>query len=385
MNFPVDYFRGVDTPFYYYDVELLEKTIATVKTEAERYGNFDVHYAIKANFNPRLLKIMADAGLGADCVSGGEVAAALAAGVPASKIVFAGVGKTDKEIALALDAGIFCFNAESVPELEAIEALAAERGVVAQVALRINPNVGAHTHSNITTGLAENKFGIGYEQLDDVINVIEDMKHISLIGLHFHIGSQILVMDDFIALCGRINELQELLFETRGLVLPHINVGGGLGIRYDAPDKYPIPDFELYFATYANNLKLYPGQHVHFELGRSIVAQCGALVTRVTYVKHGGCKQFVIVDAGMNDLIRPALYDAYHRIENLCSDKADEVYDVVGPVCESSDVFCHDRKMPATQRGDLLVMRSAGAYGEAMAFGYNCRTLPKAVLSTDVK
>ena len=385
MNFPVDYFRGVDTPFYYYDVELLEKTIATVKAEAERYGNFDVHYAIKANFNPRLLKIMADAGLGADCVSGGEVAAALAAGVPASKIVFAGVGKTDKEIALALDAGIFCFNAESVPELEAIEALAAERGVVAQVALRINPNVGAHTHSNITTGLAENKFGIGYEQLDDVINVIEDMKHISLIGLHFHIGSQILVMDDFIALCGRINELQELLFETRGLVLPHINVGGGLGIRYDAPDKYPIPDFELYFATYANNLTLYPGQHVHFELGRSIVAQCGALVTRVTYVKHGGCKQFVIVDAGMNDLIRPALYDAYHRIENLCSDKADEVYDVVGPVCESSDVFCHDRKMPATQRGDLLVMRSAGAYGEAMAFGYNCRTLPKAVLSTDVK
>lgn len=385
MNFPVDYFRGVDTPFYYYDVELLEKTIATVKAEAERYGNFDVHYAIKANFNPRLLKIMADAGLGADCVSGGEVAAALAAGVPASKIVFAGVGKTDKEIALALDAGIFCFNAESVPELEAIEALAAERGVVAQVALRINPNVGAHTHSNITTGLAENKFGIGYEQLDDVINVIEDMKHISLIGLHFHIGSQILVMDDFIALCGRINELQELLFETRGLVLPHINVGGGLGIRYDAPDKYPVPDFELYFATYANNLKLYPGQHVHFELGRSIVAQCGALVTRVTYVKHGGCKQFVIVDAGMNDLIRPALYDAYHRIENLCSDKADEVYDVVGPVCESSDVFCHDRKMPATQRGDLLVMRSAGAYGEAMAFGYNCRTLPKAVLSTDVE
>ena len=385
MNFPVDYFRGVDTPFYYYDVELLEKTIATVKAEAERYGNFDVHYAIKANFNPRLLKIMADAGLGADCVSGGEVAAALAAGVPASKIVFAGVGKTDKEIALALDAGIFCFNAESVPELEAIEALAAERGVVAQVALRINPNVGAHTHSNITTGLAENKFGIGYEQLDDVINVIEDMKHISLIGLHFHIGSQILVMDDFIALCGRINELQELLFETRGLVLPHINVGGGLGIRYDAPDKYPISDFELYFATYANNLKLYPGQHVHFELGRSIVAQCGALVTRVTYVKHGGCKQFVIVDAGMNDLIRPALYDAYHRIENLCSDKADEVYDVVGPVCESSDVFCHDRKMPATQRGDLLVMRSAGAYGEAMSFGYNCRALPKAVLSTDVK
>ena len=385
MNFPVDYFKNIETPFYYYDVELLEKTIATVRDEAARYGNFDVHYAIKANFNPRLLEIIAKAGLGADCVSGGEVAAALQAGVPASKIVFAGVGKTDKEIAFALDAGIFCFNAESVPELEAIEALAAERGVVAQVALRINPNVGAHTHSNITTGLAENKFGINYELLDEVIDIIEGMEHISLVGLHFHIGSQILVMDDFIALCGRINELQELLFETRGLVLPHINVGGGLGVRYDAPDRYPVPDFDLYFTTYANNLKLYPGQHVHFELGRSIVAQCGALVTRVTYVKHGGCKQFVIVDAGMNDLIRPALYDAYHRIENLISSKPDEVYDVVGPVCESSDVFCHDRKMPATQRGDMLVIRTAGAYGEAMAFGYNCRALPKAVLSTDIK
>lgn len=384
MKFPVDSFKGIETPFYYYDVELLENTIATVRNEAARYGNFDVHYAIKANFNPRLLEIIAKAGLGADCVSGGEVAAALKAGVPASKIVFAGVGKTDKEIAQALDAGIFCFNAESVPELEAIEALAAERGVTAQVALRINPNVGAHTHSNITTGLAENKFGINYELLDEVIDIIEGMEHISLVGMHFHIGSQILVMDDFIALCGRINELQELLFETRGLVLPHINVGGGLGVRYDAPDRYPVPDFDLYFATYANNLKLYPGQRVHFELGRSIVAQCGALVTRVTYVKHGGCKQFVIVDAGMNDLIRPALYDAYHRIENLTSSKPDEVYDVVGPVCESSDVFCRDRKIPATERGDMLVMRTAGAYGEAMAFGYNCRALPKAVLSTDI-
>ena len=385
MQFPVEAFASIETPFYYYDVELLQATLDTVKREAAKYEGFHVHYAVKANFNPRLLEIVNKAGIGADCVSGGEVSAALNAGIPAEKVVFAGVGKTDKEIALSLDAGIFCFNVESVPEIEAIERLAAERGVVAQIAVRVNPNVGAHTHANITTGLAENKFGVNYEQLDGVIDVIETMPHLRLIGLHFHIGSQLLVMDDFIALCCRINELQELLMDTRGMVLPHINVGGGLGIRYDFPDKYPIPDFELYFATYANNLKLYPGQHVHFELGRSIVAQCGALVTRVTYVKHGGCKQFVIVDAGMNDLIRPALYDAYHRIENICSCKADEVYDVVGPVCESSDVFCHDRKMPATERGDLLVMRSAGAYGEAMAFGYNCRALPKALLSTDVE
>ena len=384
MQFPVKAFAAIETPFYYYDVELLQATLDTVEREVSRYNNFHVHYAIKANFNPRLLEIISKSGIGADCVSGGEVRAALNAGVPADKVVFAGVGKTDKEIAFSLDAGIFCFNVESVPEIEAIERLAAERGVVAQIAVRVNPNVGAHTHANITTGLAENKFGVNYEQLDEVIDVVELMPHLKLVGLHFHIGSQLLVMDDFIALCCRINELQELLLETRGMVLPHINVGGGLGIRYDFPDKYPIPDFESYFATYANNLKLRPGQHLHFELGRSIVAQCGALITRAAYIKNGTCKQFIIVDAGMNDLIRPALYDAYHRIENLVSDKSDGVYDVVGPVCESSDVFCKDRRIPETERGDILAIRSAGAYGEAMAFGYNCRELPKAVLSTDI-
>lgn len=384
-KFPVEAFANIETPFYYYDVELLKKTLDTVSREAAKHDGFHVHYAIKANFNPRLLQIIAASGMGADCVSGGEVAAALKAGVSPENIVFAGVGKTDKEIALSLDAGIFCFNVESVPEIEAIDALATERGVVANVAIRVNPNVGAHTHANITTGLAENKFGVNYEQLDEVIDIIESKKSVKLIGLHFHIGSQILVMDDFIALCGRVNELQTMLSEKRGIVLPHINVGGGLGIRYDAPDKYNVPDFALYFATYAQHLKLFPGQQVHFELGRSIVAQCGSLITRATYIKKGTCKQFVIVDAGMNDLVRPALYSAYHRIENLCSRKADEVYDVVGPVCESSDVFCKDRKIPATERGDLMAIRSAGAYGEAMAFGYNCRPLPQSVLSTDIE
>jgi diaminopimelate decarboxylase len=352
--------------------------------EAAKYDGFHVHYAIKANFNPRLLQIVNNAGMGADCVSGGEVAAALKAGIAPEKVVFAGVGKTDKEIALALDAGIFCFNIESMPEAEAINELAAARGVEASVAIRINPNIGAHTHANITTGLAENKFGVNYEQLDEVIDLIEKLPNLKLIGLHFHIGSQILVMDDFIALCGRVNELQAMLREQRGLVLPHINVGGGLGIRYDAPDKYSVPDFALYFATYAQNLKLQPGQQVHFELGRSLVAQCGSLITRATYIKKGTCKQFIIVDAGMNDLVRPALYDAYHRIENLTSKGEDEVYDVVGPICESSDVFCRDRKIPSTKRGDILAMRSAGAYGEAMAFGYNCRALPQSFFSDEI-
>ena len=384
MTFPVKAFAGIETPFYYYDIELLQRTLDTVQREAGKYKGFHVHYAVKANFNARLLQIIGEAGLGADCVSGGEVAAALAAGISADRIVFAGVGKTDKEIALSLDAGIFCFNVESIPELEAIEALAAQRNVVARVALRINPNVGAHTHANITTGLAENKFGINYEQIDEVMDFIETLAHIELIGLHFHIGSQILVMDDFIALCGRVNELQTMLREKRGVVLPHINVGGGLGIRYDAPDSYDVPDFAMYFATYAEHLQLQEGQQLHFELGRSIVAQCGSLITRATYIKKGTCKQFIIVDAGMNDLVRPALYDAYHRIENISSQEADEIYDVVGPICESSDVFCKDRKIPRTVRGDIMAIRSAGAYGEAMAFGYNCRELPKSVLSTDI-
>lgn len=383
-QFPLTAFNDIETPFYYYDMDLLRETLATAMREASKYENFHIHYAVKANFNPLILSVVREMGLGADCVSGGEVKAAITAGIHAGDVVFAGVGKTNREIAAALEAGIFCFNIESIPEVEAIERLASERGLEAQVAIRVNPNVGAHTHANITTGLAENKFGVNYEQLDDVIDRIEACKSLKLIGLHFHIGSQILVMDDFIALCGRINELQTLLRENRGLILPHINVGGGLGIRYDEPDEHDIPDFALYFSTYAKHLYLQKGQHLHFELGRSLVGQCGTLITRVTYVKKGTCKQFAIVDAGMNDLVRPAMYGAYHKIENLSSDAPCEVYDVVGPVCESSDVFCKDMELPRTERGDIFAIRSAGAYGEAMAFGYNCRELPKAYFSDTI-
>ena len=381
--FPIEKFKSIETPFYYYDTELLENTLRRAQEEAAKYEGLHIHYAIKANFNHRLLQIINAAGMGADCVSGGEVKAALAAGIPAEKIVFAGVGKTEKEIAASLDAGIFCFNAESLPEAELINELAAARGMVANIAIRVNPGVGAHTHANITTGLAENKFGINYELLDETIDAIERLKNISLIGLHFHIGSQILEMQDFATLCERINEIQDKL-EQRGLVLPHLNVGGGLGIDYNAPDTNCITDFAAYFATYAENLKRRPGQQIHFELGRSIVAQCGSLITRVTYIKKGTCKKFAIVDAGMNDLVRPALYQAYHEIDNLTSQAECETYDIVGPICESSDVFAKERKLPATKRGDILAIRSAGAYGEAMAFGYNCRELPKSYLSTEL-
>lgn len=203
-------------------------------------------------------------------------------------------------------------------------------------------------------------------------------------GLHFHIGSQILEMDDFVALCHRINELQDAL-EADGIFIEHINVGGGLGIDYDNPDKFPIPNFKKYFDTYANNLKLRKGQHLHFELGRAVVAQCGSLITRTLYIKHGTAKQFAIVDAGMTDLIRPALYQAYHKIENISSTGDIELYEVVGPICESSDVFGKQIELPKTSRGDLIAIRSAGAYGEIMASGYNCRKLPKGYLSDELK
>ena len=376
-EYPLTAFSKMETPFYYYDMKLLRETLHTALHEASAYEGFHVHYAVKANFNPQILATVNECGIGADCVSGGEVKAAIEAGIPAEKIVFAGVGKTDREIAYSLDAGIFCFNVESVPEIEAIERLASERGTVAQIAIRVNPNVAAHTHANITTGLAENKFGINHEQLVDVIKKVQELKHLNLIGLHFHIGSQILVMDDFKDLCNRVNDIQDMIEEEHGIVLPHINVGGGLGIDYDNPDNSPIPAFADYFATYAKYLKLRKGQQLHFELGRSLVGQCGSLIARVTYVKHGSCKRFVILDAGMNDLVRPAMYGATHKIENISSCKPCEIYDVVGPVCESSDVFSKNVELPQTERGDFIAIRSAGAYGEAMAFGYNCRALPK--------
>jgi diaminopimelate decarboxylase len=381
-QFPVDKLKEMKTPLYYYDTEVLRQTLDTIKKEAGRYERFCVHYAIKANANHKLLTIIRESGLGADCVSGGEIQAALKAGFPANKIVFAGVGKADWEIELGIDHGIFCFNVESVPELEVINEIAAAKGKVANVAFRINPNVGAHTHANITTGLAENKFGISMQDMDSVIDRAIELKNVKLVGLHFHIGSQILDMGDFIALCNRVNELQDKL-EARRILVDHINVGGGLGIDYQHPNRQPIPDFKSYFATYAGQLKLRPNQTLHFELGRAVVAQCGSLISKVLYVKQGTNKQFAILDAGMTDLIRPALYQAYHKIENITSEEPVQTYDVVGPICESSDVFGKAIDLNGVKRGDLVALRSAGAYGEIMASGYNCRPLPVGYISEE--
>lgn len=383
-TFPIEKFKELQTPFYYYDADLLRETLKVLTAEAGKHENFVVHYAVKANANPKVLNIIHNAGLGADCVSGGEINAALKAGFPASGIVYAGVGKSDREIELGLSKGIFCFNVESEAELEVIQEIASRMDKTAQVALRINPNIGAHTHANITTGLAENKFGIAMEDMERIIERAQEMSHIQLIGLHFHIGSQILDMGDFEALCNRINELQDQL-ERCHIQLPNINVGGGLGIDYQHPNRVSIPNFKAYFDTYAKHLKLRPGQKLHFELGRAVVAQCGSLITRTLYVKQGVAKQFAIVDAGMTELIRPALYQAYHKIENISSEEPVRPYDVVGPICESSDVFGKQIDLNATRRGDLIALRSAGAYGEIMASQYNCRPLPVGYTSDELR
>ena len=381
--FPVEKLQSVQTPFYYYDAELLRQTLRAINNEASRHEGFVVHYAVKANANPKVLRIIREAGLGADCVSGGEVEASIKAGFPNNKIVFAGVGKSDWEINIGLDNEIFCFNVESIPELEVINELAAAKGKVARIAFRLNPNVGAHAHANITTGLAENEFGIDMNDMLTVIAEAEKMTNVKFVGLHVHIGSQILDMGDFEALCNRVNDLQDLL-EKHRIRVEHINVGGGLGVDYAHPNRVPIPDFKDYFDTYAKKLKLRNGQTLHFELGRAVVAQCGSLITRTLYVKKGAVKKFAIVDAGFTDLIRPALYQAYHKIENITSEEPLQAYDVVGPICESTDVFAKQIDLNGTKRGDLLAIRSAGAYGEIMASQYNLRRLPIGYMSDEL-
>lgn len=381
-SFPLEKFQSLDTPFYYYDIDLLRKTLQLVTNETKHRG-FEVHYALKANANPRILQEISSMGFGADCVSGNEIIRALDNGFPASKIVFAGVGKTDKEIQIGLDNDIFCFNVESLPEMEAIDELASKSGKIAQIAIRINPNVDANTHKYITTGLEENKFGLNESDLPKAISFISNSKNIKLIGMHFHIGSQITDLSSYENLCVKVQEIKSW-FEEKGITFDIINVGGGLGIDYDNPDEHPIANFEDYFQLFADNLKLDKGQVLHFELGRSMVAQCGTLISRTIYIKEGSTKKFMILDAGMTELLRPALYSAYHKVENISSSDDTDTYDVVGPICESSDTFGENIVLNKSNRGDLIAIRSAGAYGEVMSSTYNCRELPNSFFSDTI-
>ncbi|MDE6714925.1 MAG: diaminopimelate decarboxylase [Muribaculaceae bacterium] len=381
--FPINRLQSIPTPFYFYDDLLLEKTISEINRCIEG-APIHVHYALKANANPKIVSILQRNGFGVDCVSGGEIKLALEAGFDPEKIVFAGVAKSDDEILFALQSKILCFNVESLEELSIIDNLCANHGYTANVCLRINPNIDAHTHKYITTGLEENKFGIGIDQLPDALTLLKSLSNVSLIGLHFHIGSQITILQPFILLCNRINAIVQDI-ESKGFNIRIINVGGGLGIDYYNPDKNPISDFSGYFNVFKTHLKLTPHMQMHCELGRSVVAQCGTIITRVLYVKHGITKQFIMVDAGMNNLIRPALYQAHHAIQNLTSTALkQEVYDVVGPICESADVFGTEVILPTTSRGDLMAIRSAGAYGEVMASTYNCRPFAKSYFITEL-
>lgn len=366
-------FEIFETPFYYYDLGLLRKTLDLYTKETGKY-NYHAHYALKANANDRILSIIKDYGFGADCVSGNEVSLALKMGFSPEKVVYAGVGKSDKEIITALNGGIFSFNCESVPEIEVINNLATGLGKKAKISLRINPDIDAHTHKYISTGRAQDKFGISLWMFESVINTINKCEGIELIGLHFHVGSQITDLHVFEMLCERVNELQ-CWFREKGFLLKSINLGGGLGVDYSDPDANPVPDFTNYFSKINKYLKVYPGQTIHFEPGRAIIAQCGTLISRVLYVKIGKGKKFVILDVGMNDLIRPALYQASHKLQNLTSEGRLMKYDVVGPICESSDRFGKNIPMPETGRGDIIAIRSAGAYGQVMSMRYNQKEL----------
>lgn len=367
------------TPFYLYDMGLLEQNLSSLKTAAENSG-FQVHYAVKANANIPILQKMIDFGFGADCVSGGEVERALEAGFDPSSIVFAGVGKSDDEILIGLNNDIFCFNAESDEEVKVLGEIAQRENKVANIALRIKPNVDARTHKYITTGLEENKFGIDFHDLEVILDHIDSTNSLNLIGIHFHIGSQITDLDVFRNLCLRVNEIQRW-FEARNILLPHLNLGGGLGVNYEDPDSNITPDYESFFKVFEEHLDHYPGQKIHFELGRALVANCGSLISKVLYVKKGVATNFLILDSGMTELIRPALYQSYHKIENWSkeAEKADSTYDVVGPICESSDYFGKSVLLPISERGDIIAIRSSGAYGEVMSSSYNLRPKSEAV------
>ena len=377
-------FQANETPFYYYDLELLNNTLKACKSASDKY-NFHVHYAFKANFNQEVLKAIKAAGFGADCVSGNEVKKAIEIGFAPDKVVFAGVGKSDKEINEALDSNIFCFNVESIQELGVINELAAKKGKKAKIALRINPNVDAYTHHYITTGLEENKFGINQWELPACAEALKTLSNLEFIGIHFHVGSQITNLDVFKSLCVKVNEIHSW-FEERGFRLQILNVGGGLGVDYHHPDEKSIVDFEAYFKIFDQFIQRKAGQEVHFELGRALVAQCGSLISRVLYVKNGLKKNFVILDAGMTELMRPMLYQAYHKMENITGKPAETKivkYDVVGPICESTDCFGKEVEFPESFRGDLIAIRTAGAYGEVMASGYNLRDRAKSVYNAE--
>lgn len=362
---------ALGTPFYLYSTATLLRHFRVFR-DALPAGSL-VAYAVKANNNLAVIETLAREGAGADVVSEGELRRALAGGVPPERIVFSGVGKTERELAFALDTGIFQINVESEPELEALSALAASKGVTADIAIRVNPDVDARTHAKISTGKGENKFGVPIDRMPDLATRCARLPGIRLNGIAVHIGSQITELGPMEAAYLKVIEMTDAL-RAAGHAITRADFGGGLGVPYvmnEAPPPSPAEYGAMVSRISAGkNLKL------AFEPGRLIVANAGILVTRVVYVKHGASRDFLILDAGMNDLIRPAMYDAHHDlIPVVASDRAERAYDIVGPVCETGDTFARGRTVPAFEAGELAAILTAGAYGAAQASEYNARPL----------
>jgi len=366
--------RGAGTPTYVYSHAALERAYRELD---EAFGNLDhlVCYAVKANGNLAVLRALSSFGAGADIVSGGELYRAMRAGFDPKKVVFAGVGKTDEEIMSGLGERILLFNVESASELEHLERLAARHGKQTRVSLRVNPDVDAGTHDHVATGRAFDKFGIPVDEALTLVGRMDDYPHVDLIGVHQHIGSQITKLDPFVESIEKTAGLVEEL-KRRGFDIKYFNIGGGLGIRYN-DEETPTPK-DLINAI-RPSLEA-TGTKILCEMGRYVAGNAGALVTGVVYRKRSGEKDFIVADAGMNDLLRPSLYDAYHEVRSVQEDGSVANADLVGPVCESGDYLARDRELPDAREGDLLAVMSAGAYGFSMASNYNSRRRPAEVL-----
>jgi diaminopimelate decarboxylase len=371
--------RVVGTPFYCYSTATLERHFSVFTRAFDGLDSL-VCYAMKANSNQAVVATLARLGAGADVVSEGELRRALAAGIPASRILFSGVGKTAREMDFALAAGILCFNVESEPELELLSRRAVAAGRTAPVSLRVNPDVDARTHKKISTGNAENKFGIPWQRARDVYARAAELPGLEVTGIDMHIGSQITDLQPFDDAFALLCELVAML-RADGHHIEHVDFGGGLGVPYRLDnDPPPLPD------AYADMIRKRAGAlgaRLIFEPGRLIAANAGILVSEVVYLKEGDVKNFLIVDAAMNDLVRPTLYDAFHAIEPVVRQPDDAprlTVDVVGPVCETGDYLGHDRDLPRLSSGDLIAVRTAGAYGAVQAGTYNSRLLVPEVL-----
>jgi diaminopimelate decarboxylase len=367
--------EAVGTPLYIYSSRTLTRHIQAYKKAFDGYPS-TVCFALKANSNPAILRLLAKEGCGADVVSGGELYLAKKAGIPSGKIVYAGVGKTEDEIAAALKAKILMFNVESADELEAIDRVAERLGVRAPIALRVNPDIDPQTHPYISTGLKKNKFGIPIEDALEYYRTARKMKNINVLGIHKHIGSQITKISPFVDALKRVIDLAKVL-RQHSIDIKNIDIGGGLGITYR--DEKPPAPAELSRAVVP--LLKECGCNVILEPGRSIVGNAGIFVTSVLYIKKNPEKEFVIVDGGMNDLLRPSLYNAYHDLLPVRRNRRTKVLaDIVGPICESGDFLAKERMINRPSRGDLLAIMSAGAYGFAMSSNYNSRQRPAEVL-----